>query len=239
MKKIQIGSVKLTGAPGIVAVVTDELSSGEILNIKERGAQIVELRVDKIQKKSMEEIIKIIKTIKRHRLPVICTIRKDVWERKYGRDGEKNRLEYFLKLIPFVDAIDIEFEAEEIRRKVISRARQKRKTVIFSFHDFKKIPKEDVLKNILNVFRRSGANVLKVAGYARSIDEAMRLMAFVKKVSDRYPVIGIAMGKAGEFTRIYGGLFGSCLTYACLDEKVAPGQLPLNRLRKEIERIYR
>ncbi len=238
MKKIRIGSVELTGVPGVVAVVAEKLSPGEILKIKQRGADIVELRVDKIQNKSMEEIIKIIKAIKKSHLPVICTIRKDVWERKYGLDGEKNRMEYFLELIPFVDAIDIEFEAKEIRGKVISVARKRKRAVIFSFHDFKKIPEEDVLKNIFNVFRRSGADVFKVAGYAWTIDDAMRLMAFVKKVSRKYPVIGIAMGRAGEFTRIYGGFFGSCLTYASLSKKVAPGQLPLSKLRKEIDRIY-
>lgn len=238
MRRIRIGFVELTGTPKIAAVVTKKLSLENISKIKKAGPDLVELRVDSVQGVSQDEIIKIIKEIKKFRLPVICTIRKDIWAEKYGKDSEKKRLEYFRTLIPYVDAIDIEFEAKSIRREVISVAKRRKKQVIFSYHNFKKIPEENILKNIFNAFKKSGADIFKIAGYAKNIDEAMRLMVFVKKIADLHPVIGIAMGRAGEFSRIYGGLFGSCLTYAYADKKVAPGQLPLWGLKKKIKKIY-
>lgn len=238
MKHLHIGSVGLSDIPKITAVVTKLLHQEEILKIKNAGADIIELRVDKILK-NPEEIIDSIKKIKKIGLPVICTIRRDVWLKQYGKDSEENRLKYFELLIPYVDAVDIEYEARKIRDKVISLAKGEKKLVIFSYHNFKNIPSDKILKSIYDVFKSSDADVLKIAGYARDIDDVMRLMIFIKRISELNPVIGIAMGKVGEFTRIYGGLFGSCLTYGYVDKKVAPGQLSLRKLRKEIDRIYR
>jgi 3-dehydroquinate dehydratase-1 len=238
MNKIKIGSVVLTGTPKIAAVVTEKITLRDIKKIKKEGADLVELRVDSITNSSPYEIIQLIKNIRKNRLPVICTIRKDVWEQKHGKNSEKIRLNYFRELIPYVDAVDIELEANEIAKKVISAARKAKKSVIFSCHNFKKMPDKNALKKIFNSFKKSGADILKIAGYAKDIDKAMQMMAFVKKISESVPIIGIAMGRAGEFSRIYGGLFGSCLTYGYTLKKVAPGQLSLKELKKRIKDIY-
>lgn len=238
MKRVRIGSVELSGVPRIAAVVTKVLPQEEIRKIKSAGADIVELRVDSIQKGTPAEIIEVIKNIKKFGMPVICTIRRDVWLKQYGENSERNRLKYFEALIPYVDAVDIEYEARKIRNRVISFSKAKKKLVLFSYHNFNKMPSDRVLRNIYNIFKKSGADVLKIAGYVKDIDDVMRLMTFVRRVAELNPVIGIAMGRVGEFTRTYGGLFGSCLTYAYFDRKVAQGQLPLRKLRREIDRIY-
>jgi len=239
MKKGRIGFVELKGSPKIAAVVTKKLSLEDISKIKKSGADLVELRLDSIRGVSPYEIIETIKNIKKFRMPVICTIRKDIWEKKYRENSEKMRLGCFIKLIPYVDAIDIELEANKIKKQVISIAKKRKKSIILSYHNFNEVPHKNILKKIFNMFKRSGADIFKIAGYARNIDEAMRLMAFVRKISKLYPVIGIAMGKAGKFLRIYGGFFGSSLSYAYIDKKVAPGQINLHELRRKIDEIYR
>ncbi len=53
-------------------------------------------------------------------------------------------------------------------------------------------------------------------------------------------MIGIVMGKFGKYSRVFGDLFGSLMTYCSLDEPKAPGQLQptkLVRIRKEFDPI--
>lgn len=236
-KKIKIGGIEISGIPKVVAVITHVPSNKEIKRIKDSGADLVELRIDTMLC-DVPVAINLAERFKSISLPVILTIRKDVWDRKVKKNKEAKRLEYFTELIPCVDAVDIEIESKEIGKNVIDIAKQNRKIIIFSYHDYNSMPEGPMIKKIYKEFISSGADILKIAGFAKNIDDSFFLMSCARKISVYKPVVAIAMGRAGEFTRIYGGFFGSCLTYAYLDKKVAPGQLSLNELRKKIDTVY-
>jgi 3-dehydroquinate dehydratase-1 len=238
MKIIKIGNAVLTGKPKIVAVVTKRVTGKEVLKVKDYGADIIELRVDLLKGFSLKKVKQLMELIKSTDIPVICTIRKDNWKEQYRDDPESRRLIYFTELIPIADAVDIEYEADEIREQVIKIAQGYRKTIIFSYHNFKEFPGTKKLKDIYNKFKNSNAHVIKIAVSTPSLADAFELLSFIRAVSEYDFVVGIGMGRAGEFTRIIAGMFGSCLTYGYIDKSVAPGQMRIKELAEWINKLY-
>jgi len=80
----------------------------------------------------------------------------------------------------------------------------------------------------------AGAAIAKIAVTPRSIEDVASVLGVVEefKSKDR-DVIGIAMGKLGVMTRVFGPLIGSYLTYASLErgKESAEGQLTLEEMR--------
>ncbi len=52
-------------------------------------------------------------------------------------------------------------------------------------------------------------------------------------------MIMIGMGDAGRHTRVVAPLYGSVLTYACVGDAVAPGQINISELKHAIGILYR
>lgn len=102
--------------------------------------------------------------------------------------------------------------------------------LIVSYHNHEETPDlEEVLSDMKA--RHPSACYYKLATYARSTLDALRMLHFQK----RHPnVIGLCMGAKGNLTRILAPIFGSPITYAPLmeQEKNAPGQLLWSELRE-------
>ena len=64
--------------------------------------------------------------------------------------------------------------------------------------------------------------------------DVIRLLSATERASRTLslPLITMAMGSLGAITRIFGGLFGSALTFAAGERSSAPGQLPIGTLRQ-------
>lgn len=101
---------------------------------------------------------------------------------------------------------------------------------ICSFHDQKRTPDLDAL---FEKMQKTPAPLYKIATFARSTSDSLRMLDFVR----RKKCIGLCMGELGKITRILAPIFGSPWTYAPLnqDQKTAPGQVLLDELIK----IYR
>lgn len=191
---------------------------------------LAELRADCFKKQELA--IQVSKELKKNGFSVIGTIR---WDREGGRSGfsESERAEKFGQLIPFVDAIDIELESK-ICSEVIRNARAKHKTIILSFHDFKKTPPMAALVSRVKQARRMKADVIKIAVCAKSKDDVSRLMEFMLKHRD-LPMIVIAMGNIGKSSRVLFPLLGSLLTYGYVGKRSAPGQFSAEKLAKAFQ----
>lgn len=46
------------------------------------------------------------------------------------------------------------------------------------------------------------------------------------------------MGKLGEISRLYGGLYGSEVSFGCVGKTSAPGQISVDKMREVFEKIY-
>ncbi|HBR55903.1 MAG TPA: hypothetical protein DEA22_00265, partial [Blastocatellia bacterium] len=126
--------------------------------------------------------------------------------------------------------IDLEID---IAKKIQFRKRPK---IICSHHDFEKVPDDPAV--IYEKLRASGADILKIAARIDDASDAVPLWKLVDISSrDGMPIVPIAMGEAGKWTRILGNAYGSPFTYAALDtgDAAAPGQIDA----EEMDSIYR
>lgn len=137
----------------------------------------------------------------------------------------KNRIEY----------IDVDMKTNKnIIKKIRELAPQIK--IIMSFHDFKKTPDESELKKTIKKMKKTGADIYKIATFAKTFGDSLRMLSFLDKFSKKYKLICLCMGKEGFLSRVAGHLLGNYLTYAPLKEadKTAEGQITVSELKKLI-----
>ncbi len=211
------------GHPNVAVSFKDGVLPEIINKTRQEGMDIAELRVDLFSSSSPAIVLKEINKFKN--VPVLATIRS----RKEGgkwKGSETARLALYQKLIPKADAVDIELSSSKINRKVISAARKAKKTVILSFHDFKKTPPLKSLYGILNKAKALGADIVKIAALIKKPSDLQTLAEFTLANSWQ-KIIVIGMGEKGSVSRVAFPCFGSLLTFAHIGEASAPGQLDL------------
>ncbi len=222
----EVENIVSKNTPGIAAVIDSPLSIETLIGFREKGVTLLEVRVDLFTEPfgTVREYIKSIKSAVG--LPIIGTIR----ETKNNRDS---RLDQFEKIMPFVDAVDIELDAA-INRDVIFRAAGK--SIIVSEHDFEKTPSVDGLEDIVVRAKEFGADIIKIAVMARNKKDVTRLLAFTETRPEK--LVTISMGEIGALSRIAAPLFGSLFTYGFVTEAVAPGQVSLDTIIEELKLFY-
>jgi 3-dehydroquinate dehydratase I len=239
----QIGPFDLEKKAAIVVVILEKpLETSK--KAAERGADILEIRLDLLGIRGLEKAAEIIREIKSEAgLPVIVTNRSRAeggkWEGK-----EEDRTGLLTDLLSFKDgpdAVDIEFSASmEGRNKVIKAAQDKGKTIIVSSHDFSKTPSPQEMKAILAEMFLAGADIAKLAVMPQSMEDVLNLLRVTLDFKNKgKSVCTIAMGRQGKHTRVVAPLYGSVLTYASIegDSVAAPGQLPADEVKKIMEML--
>jgi len=144
-------------------------------------------------------------------------------------DGnEARRIEKLLQAIELgARIVDIEYNAKNVEN--IIRLIRKRADCLLSFHDFKKTPSLDVLKQIVNKELKAGADICKVVTMAQTFEDNMAVM----KLFSEFPgtkMVAFTMGTQGFLSRVMSPLIGAYFTYGAVQKGVesAPGQLPVS-----------
>jgi 3-dehydroquinate dehydratase I len=226
MSVLRIGKCELGAVPRSLAIVDDFFPMHDIKKLKKLGADLLEIRVDGFDgdiDAICDYIIKIKKTVS---LPLIGTIR----ENKRTKD---ERIGYFTKIIPLVDAIDIEIDAP-IGKQIIKMA--KGKTVIVSEHDFSGTPSNANLRRIVKKAFSLGCHIVKIAAMASCREDVARLLAFTREC--KKPIVAFSMGEHGSISRVLSPLFGSLYTYGFVKKANAPGQLHIGKLIEQLRCFY-
>ncbi|HID28293.1 MAG TPA: type I 3-dehydroquinate dehydratase, partial [Methanosarcinales archaeon] len=136
---MQIGTLKIKNKPAIVASIGSNKPIETALLAKKLGADLLEIRIDLLQKDTANEIRGIFGSIKNAgKLPIIATNRRKE-EGGSWKGKEKDRIELLLSVLNLADAIDIELKAES-KDSVIKEVKSANKTIIVSFHDFSNTP---------------------------------------------------------------------------------------------------
>ena len=81
---------------------------------------------------------------------------------------------------------------------------------------------------------QAGADILKMAVMPNNSRDVIRMMERTlswNEKSDR-PMITMSMGKLGGVSRMCGELTGSCMTFGSVTAASAPGQIPMDLLKK-------
>lgn len=242
---VRIGKVPLGKSPAVVVTLTDTESLHSVRNAKRNGARILEVRIDRFRRLDLPSILQRIRSLRKTGMPLIATLRS----RKEGGaavptgggravpagGGKRNlsdsqRIRIFQKVLPYVNAVDLELSSPRLIRSLIPLARGKKKCVILSYHNFKSTPSDPTLRNLIRKGRRSGGQIIKIAVTPRKKEDVARLLRFTQQ-NRKQNLVAIAMGRLGVSSRVLAPLFGSLLTYSFIGRPQAPGQLSLKQLK--------
>ncbi|MHD0398317.1 type I 3-dehydroquinate dehydratase [Staphylococcus simulans] len=210
----------------------------------EAAIDMIELRIDQRQTTDFTEIEALLTTL-RHTLPevkLLITYRTT----SQGGKGNKTQEDYYALLqdlmqIQGYDMIDIEWE-EENKDKVtelVATAQAAGLEVVLSQHDFEATPAIEKLKFTYFKMSKTEADYLKLAVMPKDPEDVTYLLdaLFVSSQSVKMKVVGISMSHLGLVSRTAQGVFGGSISYGCLGEPQAPGQIHVNKL-KELLTLY-
>lgn len=173
------------------------------------GIDGVELRLDLFAFWDISFLKSLMETIS---IPVMLTL----------REGTQQQIHQCLQLKPDYFDLDVQ-DKFPIENYPDTRW-------IISYHHFTNTPTD--LENIYAMLKKRKAFAYKIACFANSTNDALRMLLFSKKHSD---LSVICMGEKGEWARVLGPVVGNVIDYACVQDKTAPGQLTVS----EMLNIYR
>ena len=186
--------------------------------LAEKGAELVELRVDFMRKRP-----DIGRLLKDRPTPVVVTCRRKV-DRGRWFGTEEQRLAILREaIIGGAEYVDLEVDvAGSIRRY----GKTKR---IISYHNFDETPLE--LFDIYQRMRKLDPDVIKIVTMANSPGDNVRVLEMVGAAD--VPTVGFCMGEMGTISRVLCGRYGAPFTYASFsrEREMAPGQLSWAEVR--------
>ena len=219
--------------PRVAVTVTDQETNEQL---KPLDVDALEVRVDRFKSQNLDDVMEHIRRLKQLRVPLILTVRNDRAEGGTRRISDEKKARIFEAAILLVDAIDIEL-SPGIRSAMIELGKKQKRTVIVSAHNFKITPSERELEKIFKDSRNAGADIVKIAAKANSLDDVNRMLQFtMRHREDR--VITISLGDLGSISRLLFPGLGSLLVYTYIDRSAAPGQIPLDVLQDHLRWYY-
>ncbi|MDI9624752.1 MAG: type I 3-dehydroquinate dehydratase [Methanothermobacter sp.] len=192
----------------------------------ERGADILELRIDAIENPSKAKIRELASNIQ---YPFIATNRSPD-EGGLFKGSEKERIELIIAASEEAEYVDIELQTKkEELEKIIELPVKK----IISYHNFHETPTLERLSRIVIEEKKIG-DIAKIAVMPKTIKDTLTILELSSREDD---LIAISMGELGKYTRIITPLFGSPITYATGGKPSAPGQLEIEKTRLILEEL--
>ncbi|HOG19471.1 MAG TPA: type I 3-dehydroquinate dehydratase [Salinivirgaceae bacterium] len=118
--------------------------------------------------------------------------------------------------------IDLDIELpENLRLKLIEKARNSGCKVILSYHNYTNTPTLQELTKIINNLFTKGADVVKITCMANDQADCSRVLGLYENYKN---LVAFCMGKLGLITRLAAPIVGAPYTYASiLDTEIAPG----------------
>lgn len=224
--------VKLGEKPVIALAVKDENLEETLKTAKERGIEVIELRVDQFSNMEITHIKDCLKLVKDYGMYTLLTVRAG-WEGGAVEIPDVERFEIIKNTIQLCDVVDIEYKAE-IRDDVIRFVKENKKMVLISYHDFEKTPDVKVIQEYIGDTSKLGADIIKFAFRANSLQDVADVLCLTNKNRDKN-IVAILMGDIGKISRVAGFVFGSVITYTYIGEAFAPGQIESADLIRELQ----
>jgi 3-dehydroquinate dehydratase-1 len=194
-------------------------------------ADAIEVRVDALlaEKVPVEAIEAALLTKKR---PVLLTLRIP---REGGQLAWKvqARRELFLRLLPLVEAIDVELATANAMQSVIDKARRAGKTIVLSAHAIQKPATPAQIAGWVGPFTPLPSTILKVASRIKSWRDLQQLAALLVNHPE-WPLAVMGLGPYAAQSRSVLTALGSRLVYGYLDRAAAPGQPSAAEVRKMV-----
>lgn len=210
-------------APSIAVPFSDTATPDDLRAARAQGLDVAEVRIDLFSTDDEDAVVAVVERFAT--LPTLATIRS-VAEGGRWAGTEAARLALFRRVIPLVDAIDVELASSQIAADVVAAARNAGVLSVVSHHDFETTPPLARLREIAAEARAAGADLVKVATQASEPADFRTLAAFTLEEAQQ-GVIVVAMGSFGPASRVLFPVLGSRMTYAAGSALAIQGQLSL------------
>lgn len=142
----------------------------------------------------------------------------------------------------YIDLIDVEaYMKDGLLAEVSNTAHENQVYVVASNHDFEKTPSEEEIVRRLQFMDVSGADIPKIAVMPKQERDVITLLSATLRyweLGGKKPVITMSMGGCGMISRLAGEMFGSAITFAAAEQASAPGQIPLDEVRRILYTIH-
>lgn len=194
-----------------------------------KGAELAEVRLDMLEKAELTS--ENVKRLFSAGGQVIATCRA----------GDVNDDERLKLLGEAIDAgaayVDLELEAkDDYKKKLVEKAKATGCRIIVSYHDHKRTPDPEEMKQIINWCFESGADIAKIVCMVNSDEDNAKLLGLLN--SDKKLIV-VGMGEKGKVTRVVAPLMGSQFTFAPAGKKTAEGQIDKKTLEEAVETLRR
>jgi 3-dehydroquinate dehydratase-1 len=195
------------------------------------SADAIEVRVDALLVDRVPAD-KIEAALKARKHPVLLTLRIPA-EGGHRAWNVPERRDLYLRLLPNVEAIDIELATVLDMAPVIDAARKLKKTIVFSAHAIKKPATAGQMAAWVDAYNSQPQTILKVAAQIKSWRDLQQLAAILVNHPDWYVSV-MGLGPAAAQSRSVLTALGSRLVYGYLDKPAAPGQPSAVQVRKMV-----
>lgn len=186
----------------------------------EKGADVLEFRIDALDNPNFKDIQEIIEEIN---FPMIATNRISS-EGGSFKGTEEERIDILLKCAPLVDYVDIELQSDD---KYIKQIHDTGVTTIVSYHDFHKTPEINEIMYIVEKEHKLG-DIAKVAFMPNDLDDTLKILAILSHCEN---TIAISMSDLGSYTRVMASKFDSPITFAAGTDVTAHGQIDIETMK--------
>ncbi len=215
----------------------------DILRVNEL-ADLIEIRLDYLQDKDLyqdsKEILKA--TIEVRQKPLIFTYRSGKKESVPNRNIQSiSRLLGNRTKDLGVDYFDFDLSANNTTTFHLYSTYQhlfgQSAKIILSHHDFENCDSEELF-SVYNRLATLTPEVIKIASKASRLTDQLTIFSLLEMAQkENLNLIALAMGEAGQISRILAPSYGSFLTFAALEKGLesAPGQFTL----EEMHSLYR
>ncbi|MDR2545849.1 MAG: type I 3-dehydroquinate dehydratase [Methanobrevibacter sp.] len=207
-----------------IAIPIFKKNKEEILRISteyiEKGADILELRIDGISNPDPKMVKDIIQEIN---FPTIATNRLKV-EGGYFNGSEEDRITILRAAADVCEYVDVELQTE---LEYINSITETGVKTIISYHDFEKTPSLNEMFDIVEEELKIG-DIAKIAVTSNTLEDTIDVLAVLSKFDN---TVAISMGELGSYTRIIASKFKAPITFAASDDVTAPGQLDFETMK--------
>ncbi len=142
-----------------------------------------------------------------------------------------------------IDLIDVEVLSQpDAMTMLLEIAHEQDVKVIGSNHDFDKTPPREEIVRRLSLMQEAGTDIAKIAVMPQKEEDVRVLLEATKEANMKQggcPVVAISMSSMGVISRLSGEKFGSAITFGTLQRASAPGQIHVNELKKELEKVHK
>ncbi len=139
------------------------------------------------------------------------------------------------------DFIDVElFSGDQQVAELCNWIHESGGYAIVSSHDFQATPIKPELTRRIKKALDLGGDIPKIAVMPQKPEDVLTLFEASLAARSEFggvPLIAISMGKLGLASRICGSVFGSAVTFAAAGAASAPGQVPVEKLRKCLDLV--